>query len=827
MWGTQTNNPNAFPNPAGPFSGGQPGFNAAPSQPFQGGFGPSNNAFTGNNMQSRPFGSGTPSSAFGPQPSTFGGQPAFNSNPAPAWSSAPSFGNQPSAFTNPNPGFSGGQGFMGGNSFGGNPAPANPMNPSPGFGGQPTSFPSGLFSGNPAPAFGGSTGFGGTNPGFQAGGNTFQGSTPSFGQPTGNFSNTTAPFGTNQPTFAANQPGFAAGNNFSAASSTFSNPAVSNPGFGSTPGGLFSGNTGYGGAAVGTSFGNNFNQQVKFKPTQVKEDTGNIVVQSICAMPECIDKSLEELRLLDYKKRAPGQTPGLFNAGVSQPISNPVASAPSLFSNTLNLGLTQNNNSLFNKPPENKPNSLFQTATSAPSLYNTATFPAPSTGSLFSATPNLGNPGLGGQNMGGPNLGGSSMSYQPPGGSIFQSTPNLFSAQSAPVQNPPSLFNNPQQTAGLFTPAPQPQGSLFGPKPQNQGLPQQPQFADSYKSAYKDPHGLSWLSELQLSEELSKSYSKRLSNQISGEPTSVVERIIKPKRLNNYPQVIADKWKNSQERKYAKPNSSFDILGQKKPEPFFIAKRPSFVNLKLEEYKDEDNNRYFKVPGITARRPDNEFEIQVVAHAPNPIRIVLTVNPNTMVKDIKYQVSRNLADFEDFQLIYKSKILDESETVRSINLMKNEEITVIHSPMTRAENLELPTDDMLPILAPGYTTIPSITEMARMPVSLLRKVRNFTVKNEFGKLVFEGETDVVKLNIAAIIKIEQKSVGGYENDDVPKPEIGQELNKQAILTLYKFRTSLTEDVALQKIRNMCQEANMELISYDHDSYELVVRIKHF
>ncbi|OMJ67346.1 hypothetical protein SteCoe_35507 [Stentor coeruleus] len=831
MW-PQTTNQSGFPTAASPFNSGQPGFNAAPSQSFQSGFGQNNNTFTGNNMQPRPFGGGAPSSGFSAQPTGFGTQPAFNSNPGPSWNSGSNFGNHSNTFTNPNPGFSSGQGFMANNTFGVNPAPANPINPSPSFGVQTTNFSSGLFPGNPAPAFGNSAGFGVANPGFQSAANPFQGVTPSFGQPTGSFSNTAAPFGTNQPAFPTSQPSFT-GNNFSAVSSSFSNPPVGNTGFGTTQSGLFGGNAGFGqtGGAVGaTSFNSNFsnaNQQIKFKPTQVKEDTITITVQNMCAMLECTDKSIEEIRFLDYKKRVPGQTPGLFNTGVSQPISNPIASAPSLFSNTLSLGLTQNNNNnLFNRPPENKPGSLFPTTTSAPSIYPTANFPA-STGSLFQTTPTISNPTIGAQNITGPNLGAPSLSFPQQGGSLFQSSTNLFSSQSAPVQNPPSLFSNLQQPPISFTPAPQSQNSLFGPKPQNPGIPQQTQFTDLYKSAYKDPHGLSWLSELQLSEELNKSYSKRLSNQISGEPTSVVERIIKPKRLNNYPQVIADKWKNSQEKKYAKSSSSFDILCQKKSEPFFIAKRPSFVNLKLEEYKDEDNNRYFKVPGITARRPDNEFEIQVVAHAPNPIRIVLTVNPNTTVKDIKYQISRNLADFDDFQLVYKSKFLDENETVRSINLMKNEEITVIHSPVIKPENLDLPNDDMLPILAPGYTTIPSITEMARMSISSLKKVRNFTVKNEFGKLVFEGETDVIRLNVAGIIKIEQKSVGGYENEYVPKPDIGKELNKPAILTLYKFRTSLTEDVALQKIRNMCQEANMEFISYDHDSYELVVRIKHF
>ena len=311
---------------------------------------------------------------------------------------------------------------------------------------------------------------------------------------------------------------------------------------------------------------------------------------------------------------------------------------------------------------------------------------------------------------------------------------------------------------------------------------------------------------------------------------SVVERIVKPKKISNYPQVISEKWKNSQEKKYLKSSSSFDFINQKKSEPFFVAKRPSFVNLKLEEYKDEDNSRYFKMPGQTPKKVESVSEILVVAHDPNPIRMVIPINLNTSIKEIKYQVSRHLPDIDDIsiQLVYKSKILQDSDTIRSVGIAHNDELTVLNIPIRSNSNKDLPTDDLLPIIGQGYKIKPSIVEMARMTVEELKKIRNFTIENQFGRLVFEGETNVLGLNIPEIIKINHKEVIGYPDDSsIDKPKIGEALNKPSILTLYKYDMQGSKEKNELKIKNACQKANMEFLSYDQENQELKVKLRHF
>ena len=254
------------------------------------------------------------------------------------------------------------------------------------------------------------------------------------------------------------------------------------------------------------------------------------------------------------------------------------------------------------------------------------------------------------------------------------------------------------------------------------------------------------------------------------------------------------------------------------------------MNLRLEEYKDEDNTKYFKMPGVTPRKPEPTSEILVVAHDPNPIRMVIPINISTTVKEIKYQVLRHLPDIDEssIQLVYRSKILQDNDSVKNIGISNNDELTVLNVPVINSVNKDLPSDDLLPKIGNGYKTKPSLVEMARMTVEELRKVRNFTVENEFGKIVFEGETDVLGLNVAEIIKINLKEIVGYPDESsVEKPDIGKGLNKSAVLTLYQYDITGSKEKYEQKLKNVCQKSNMEYQSYNQANRELQVRIRHF
>jgi Nucleoporin autopeptidase len=793
----------------------QTGWNTTVAQPFgvTPGFTGAVSGFNTNSVQPGGFPSGFSSgsmfnSTFN-QPKSFGAQPAGFSQAstsymptANTWGGPSSFGNpsQPTNFTTPNTGFSGAaQGFMN-NTF------ANPnVAPNPGFNalGGPA-FTSALTpSTNPNPP---TTGF---NPSAFGGGSF--GNPTSFNNNPGGFSNPNT-FNTNPTGFASNNNAFTSGNGFNPPSNTFGNNNPVTTTFGNN--GLFNSNNLTGGNSFGTG---NFGQSgsVRYKATPLKEDNSTITVLNICAMGEVAGKSLEEQRLFDYKQRTTSTfnnpAPQGLNAGISQ---------PNLFSNPLS---SNQPNSLFNKQPDPKPAvSLFNT--NPTSLFsNTSLFQNnTSTPSLFSVPNNNPNPG--------------SMNTAAP--SLFNTSNNFFSNQTTmPNNNPASLFSNPNpQTSSLFSFS-APQSSLFQNKPQptmfnnnNNPNPNPNPQPDYLRSAFKDPHGLSWLFPETVPENISKSYTQRISTQISAEPASIVERIVKPKRINNYPQVLTEKWKNSQEKKYLKTQSSFDLISQKKSEPFFVVKRPSFMNLKLEEYKDEDNNKYFKIPGTSSKKIEKTSEIVVVAYDPNPIRMVIPVSLSTSIREIKYQVARHLPDTDDtsVQLVYKSRILQDEDSIKSVGISNNDELIVLNIPAQSSTNRDLPSDDMLPTIAPGYKTKPTLVEMARMSIEDLKKIKNFTIENEFGKLVFEGETNVIGLSISEIIRINHKELVGYPDDsEVNKPDIGQGLNKPAILTLYQYDINGTKEKFEQKFKVTCSKFNMEFQSYDPTAKELQVRIKHF
>jgi hypothetical protein len=351
---------------------------------------------------------------------------------------------------------------------------------------------------------------------------------------------------------------------------------------------------------------------------------------------------------------------------------------------------------------------------------------------------------------------------------------------------------------------------------------------DVFSSAFRDPHGLNWLFPEIIPESVLKNYKERYATQISAEPLSVVERLFKPKRVSNYPQILAEKWKNSQEKKSLKSSNSFDLLGNRKTEPFFVNKRTNFVNLKLEEYKDEDGNKYFKMPGSTTRRTEQSFEITVKAHDPNPIKLVLQVTFDKTIREVLSEVSRHLPDIDQnsIQLLFKSNVLSPGDTIRSLGIVHNDELIVINTPIVHNSKQAFASEDLLPRIPEGYNTIPSYLEMARMSVEDLRKVENFTVFNKYGKVLFPGTTDVTGLDLGKSLQIVGNELTGYPGDPSDKPPVGRGLNKACEFTMFNIHISGPKERAEEKARNCCSRNHSEFMSYNQETGEFVVRLKH-
>ena len=641
------------------------------------------------------------------------------------------------------------------------------------------------------------------------------------------------------------------------------NPLANNTSAGNNP--SLGNNTGTGGFS-NAGFGPK--NPLHFVPNQIKEEANNLTILNICAMPEVAGRSLEEQRFQDYKLQDSTKVssmppnpmctsrppPGISSAGLFSNPSNSSAGnnsysqfkpqevkpatpltntgGSSLFGNSNQTSLLFPSNTgppLFNKNPGPVPTQPHNNPSQAPQIFPTNAHTNPPTPNLPAATSIFSN---------------NSNQVPQPGPLFATSSSNPTPFSNPPIFSNPTAFANPTNTSNTnnfsnpptfsnptaFSNPTNDSNTTNFSNPQQNGFSQPVQHTDYLSSAYKDPHGLSWLYPEAIPEVVMKSYGQRAPTHIAAESTSVVERIVKPKRINNYPQVLTEKWKNSQEKSYLKPDRGFDMSCHKKSGPFFIAKRPSFLNLKLEEYKDEDNSRYFRIPGNTATKAESLSEILVVAHDPNPIRMVIPVTTATTIKEVKYHVSKHITKVENsnLQLVYKSKILVDSDTIKSAGIVQNSELAAINVPGFVGWSRDMVSDEMLPVVGTGYRIRPSLVEMARMTVEQLKKVKNFSVENKFGKLEFEGSTNVLGLNLKEILKINLKEVIGYPDDgEIEKPEIGMGLNKPAVLTLYQYEVGGNKEKVENKLKTVCQRANMEFINYDYCNQQLQVRIKHF
>lgn len=69
------------------------------------------------------------------------------------------------------------------------------------------------------------------------------------------------------------------------------------------------------------------------------------------------------------------------------------------------------------------------------------------------------------------------------------------------------------------------------------------------------------------------------------------------------------------------------------------------------------------------------------------------------------------------------------------------------------------SEDMIPkITKPNYHTEPATVRLCRMSEQELSQVEDFSIENEFGKIIFDGKTDIRGLNLDELINIKSKAV---------------------------------------------------------------------
>ena len=149
------------------------------------------------------------------------------------------------------------------------------------------------------------------------------------------------------------------------------------------------------------------------------------------------------------------------------------------------------------------------------------------------------------------------------------------------------------------------------------------------------------------------------------------------------------------------------------------------------------------------------------------------------------------------------------------------------TPGSSKQNSRVPT-----LSKEGYTCNPSIATLQQRDPADLAAVSNFSVtRNGFGSVEWEGAVDVRGANLDLSVVIERKAVSIYtkEEEEGRKPDVGTKLNRPAILTLEGVfpPESMTPEKYSKKVVRATTKMDAELISYDPNSGEWILRVQHF
>ena len=144
--------------------------------------------------------------------------------------------------------------------------------------------------------------------------------------------------------------------------------------------------------------------------------------------------------------------------------------------------------------------------------------------------------------------------------------------------------------------------------------------------------------------------------------------------------------------------------------------------------------------------------------------------------------------------------------------------------------------------APGYFTVPDYDEvLVKLPREELERVRNFTIGNDHGEILFEGETDLVDVDLAKEVRIKPRTVDIYP-DNVERAEgkerpnvIGTKLNRPAIVTLKggvkpkanSEQSQLTMEEYEQALRLKVESHGGEHMYYDPEKFYWVFKVPYF
>ena len=152
---------------------------------------------------------------------------------------------------------------------------------------------------------------------------------------------------------------------------------------------------------------------------------------------------------------------------------------------------------------------------------------------------------------------------------------------------------------------------------------------------------------------------------------------------------------------------------------------------------------------------------------------------------------------------------------------------------TQAHISNLCPVDKLPISTRrDYILKPSLLQMAQMTLQEVQNVKDFSVQNNFGKIKWPGNSNLVGLDLDVLIEISIHKSEVYPEDLYPKEELkparGTALNKRAIITLYNVPITDTQPEEFnQKLEEMAKTQDCQHVEYDEHSEKWTIQVEHF
>ncbi|CDW77103.1 UNKNOWN [Stylonychia lemnae] len=205
-----------------------------------------------------------------------------------------------------------------------------------------------------------------------------------------------------------------------------------------------------------------------------------------------------------------------------------------------------------------------------------------------------------------------------------------------------------------------------------------------------------------------------------------------------------------------------------------------------------------------------------------------------------YKMNQNKLDYI---VLYKNVLLKRELSLEQANIIQNSQIYIQivdgdedmpkssrKSSVNAIQNLPYAQKQLLPKPPKqGYRIQPDMADFARMTLMDLHRVENFIIQNEFGCIMFEGPTDLSEVDLGDLVTIKHKSAEVYDDRRHKKPEIGQKLNKKALITLFKFnvKKGKSQDEKNELLKQKIEAKGGEHMFYDMDKEIWQFRVYHF